>query len=382
MQIPENTGIVPSNRLNKKTMSLIRRDIQNIEAYKPGKPIEEVERELGIKGVIKLASNENALGPSPKALKAISKALKNLNRYPEGTCFYLKKKLAQFLGVYESNLIFGNGSDELIDIILKTIKEPGEAKAEIITSEVTFVEYKICGAINGFTVKAVPMRDFTYDLAAIKKAITPRTKAIFIANPNNPTGTYVNSKDVALFLEGMPKDILVVFDEAYVEFVTNKDFPKLISLINKSNVAILRTFSKIYGLAGLRVGYMIANSGFVTNAQRVRQPFNVNSLAQVAAFAALDDKVFVKKTIKLIKEEKGSLYEAFSKLGIWFKESATNFIFIRMNADIQKVFQELLRKGVIIREMSGYDLPNYARVTIGTRKENQKLIKELKAILT
>ncbi|MFH0940789.1 MAG: histidinol-phosphate transaminase [Candidatus Omnitrophota bacterium] len=365
-------------------MALIRKDIQNIEAYKPGKPIEEVERELGIRGVIKLASNENALGPSPKALQAVKKALASLNRYPEGTCFYLKKKLARFLSVPESNLIFGNGSDELIDIILKTIKEPGEAgeaRAEIITSDVTFVEYKICGAINGFAVKTIPMRDFTYDLTAIKKAISPRTKAIFIANPNNPTGTYVNAKAVALFLEGIPKDILVVFDEAYIEYVTDKDFPKLISLINKNNIAILRTFSKIYGLAGLRVGYMIANSGLVACAQRVRQPFNVNSLAQVAAQAALDDKTFVKRSKDLIRNEKKFLYNSLSQLGIWFKETAANFIFIRMNADTQKIFQELLKKGVIIREMSGYDLPNYARVTIGTRKENQKLIKELKEIL-
>ncbi|MEK7849886.1 MAG: histidinol-phosphate transaminase [Candidatus Omnitrophota bacterium] len=358
-------------------MALIRKDIQNIEAYKPGKPIEEVERELGIRGVIKLASNENALGPSPKALQAVQKALVSLNRYPEGTCFYLKKKLARFLGVSESNLIFGNGSDELIDIILKTIKEPG---AEIITSEVTFVEYKICGAINGFAVKTIPMRDFTYDLTAIKKAISPRTKAIFIANPNNPTGTYVNAKAAALFLEGIPKDILVVFDEAYVEYVTDKDFPKLIRLINKKNIVILRTFSKIYGLAGLRVGYMIANSGLVACAQRVRQPFNVNSLAQVAAQAALDDKAFVKRSKDLIKNEKKFLYNSLSQLGIWFKETAANFIFLRMNTDTQKIFQELLKKGVIIREMSGYDLPNYARVTIGTRKENLKLIKTLKEL--
>jgi histidinol-phosphate aminotransferase len=359
-------------------MDLIRRDIQNIEAYKPGKPIEEVERELGIKGVIKLASNENALGPSPKALQAVKKALAGLNRYPEGTCFYLKKKLAQFLGVSETNLIFGNGSDELIDIILKTIKEPG---AEIITSEVTFVEYKICGAINGFAVKTIPMRDFTYDLTAIKKAISPRTKAIFIANPNNPTGTYVNAEAVALFLEGIPKDILVVFDEAYIEYVTDKDFPKLIRLINKKNIAILRTFSKIYGLAGLRVGYMIANSGLVACAERVRQPFNVNSLAQAAARAALDDKAFVKRSKDLIKNEKKFLYNALSQLGILFKKTVANFIFIRTTTDTQKIFQELLKKGIIIREMSGYDLPNYARVTIGTRKENRKLIKELKEIL-
>lgn len=356
---------------------LIRRDILNIEAYKPGKPIEEVERELGLKKVIKLASNENALGPSPLAIRAIQKALKNVNRYPEGTCFYLKKRLARFLNVKEANLIFGNGSDELIDIILKTIKAPG---AEIITSDITFVEYRICATINDFTVTTVPLKDFKYDLVAIKNAITKNTKAIFIANPNNPTGTYVTAVEVFEFLEGIPDDILVVFDEAYIEYTQEKDFPNLIPLINKMNIAILRTFSKIYGLAGLRVGYMIAAGDFIDNAQRVRQPFNVNSLAQAAASSALDDKAFVKKSKALIKKEKKFLYQAFLQKGIWFKESAANFIFVRMDADMKRIFQELLKKGVIIREMSQYGLNNYARITIGTRRENIKLIHALDKI--
>ena len=357
---------------------LIRKDIFNIEAYKPGKPIEEVERELGIKGAVKLASNENALGPSPLALKAMRAALKSLNRYPEGTCFYLKKKLAEKLRVKESNLIFGNGSDELIDIILKVIKEPG---AEIITADITFVEYKICGAINDFIVKTVPLRDFTFDLKRMQETITNRTKAIFIANPNNPTGTYVNALLVENFLNAVPDDILVVFDEAYFDFVDTKDFPLLIPLINKKNIAILRTFSKIYGLAGLRIGALVANAEFIDCCQRVRQPFNVNTLAQVAALAALDDVKFIKKTKQLIAQEKKSLYKAFSRLGVWFKESVTNFIFIRLCTDMQETFGKLLKKGVIIREMSQYNLNNYARITIGTRAENQKLIKALKEIL-
>ncbi len=356
---------------------LIRKDISNIEAYKPGKPIEEVRRELGIEDVIKLASNENPLGPSPKAVRSIKKTLKNLNRYPEGTCFYLKKKLARSLGISESNLMFGNGSDELIDIILKTIKSPG---AEIITSDITFVEYKISGAINDFAVKAVPLRDFTFDLASIKKAITKRTKAIFIANPNNPTGTYVNAREVAEFLNAIPEDILVVFDEAYIEYVETRDFPKLLPLVGKKNIAILRTFSKIYGLAGLRIGYMVAAKDFIGFAERVRQPFNVNSLAQAGALAALEDKNFVQRTKALVRAEKKYYYKTFDELGIWYKDSVTNFIFIRMDQDIQKIFRELLKKGVIIRDMGCYCLKTYARVTIGTQKENQKLIKTLKEV--
>jgi histidinol-phosphate aminotransferase len=354
---------------------MIRKDINNIEAYKPGKPIQEVERELGLKNVIKLASNENALGPSLLALKAIKKGLEGIFRYPEGTCFYLKKKLARCLKVSESNLIFGNGSDELLDIILKTLWEPG---AEVLTSDITFVEYKICGTINGFVVNCVPLKDFKFDLAAIKDAITPKTKVLFIANPNNPTGTYVNQREVIDFLASVPENILVVFDEAYIEYAEAKDFPDLVPLIGKKNIAILRTFSKIYGLAGLRIGYMIAEKSFVECAERVRQPFNVNSLAQIAAEAALGDKAYVRKTLKLMRQEKKFLYRTFASLGIWFKESATNFIFVRMDTDTRKVFGQLLSKGVIIREMSQYGLNNYARITVGTRKENLRLIKALK----
>lgn len=357
---------------------LIRKDIFDIEAYKPGKPIEEVEREFKLKGVIKIASNENPLGPSPMALKAIRKTLTALNRYPEGTCFYLKRKLARVLGVGENNLIFGNGSDELIDIILKTIKAPG---AEIVTADITFIEYKISSMINGFIVKTIPLKDFKFDLEAIKAACTKNTKAVFIANPNNPTGTYVGAREVEIFLDGLPQDILVVFDEAYTEFVASKDFPRLIHLIEKRNIAILRTFSKIYGLAGLRIGYMVANEKFVSCAQRVRQPFNVNSLAQAAAAAALDDKAFVKKTRALIHKEKKVLTRAFCERGIWFKEGVANFIFVRMDTDMRTIFQKLLKKGVIIREMSSYNLNNYARITIGTGKENRKLIKALDEIM-
>ena len=357
---------------------LIRQDINSIEAYKPGKPIQEVQRELGIKDVIKLASNENSLGPSPRAVKAIAKALKGIHYYPEGSCFYLKRKLSERLNIKESNLIFGNGSDELIDIILKTVQKPN---SEIITADLTFVEYKICGAINGFAVKTIPLTDYTYDLKKIKEALGPNTRVIFIANPNNPTGTYVNAKQVEEFLDKIPDDILIVFDEAYTEYVQESDFPSLLSLINKKNVVILRTFSKIYGLAGLRIGYMIASEDFISCAERVRQPFNVNTLAQVAAENALEDEKFVAKSKKLVAREKKFLYESFSKLGIWFKESAANFIFIRFNADTRKVFNELLKKGVIIREIGPCNRSNYARVTIGTRSQNKRLLKALKEVI-
>ncbi|MDD5018913.1 MAG: histidinol-phosphate transaminase [Candidatus Omnitrophica bacterium] len=361
-------------------MNLIREDINDIEAYKPGKPIEEVRRELGLNNIVKLASNENPLGPSPRALTAVKKALRTLNRYPEGSCFNLKRKLAKVLGIHEGNLMFGNGSDELIDVILKVIKAPD---ADIITSDATFVEYKIGGRVNGFRIITVPLKDFTFDLPAMLERVTPKTKAVFIANPNNPTGTYVTAAAVSDFLARIPENVLVVFDEAYFEFVDEKDFPRTLELFRKGgrrNIAILRTFSKIYGLAGLRVGYMIAAEDFIGAAERVRQPFNVNSLAQAAACAALDDRAFVRKSRQLVRREKRLMYKAFAKLGIWFKKSAANFIFIRTNKDTQELFTELLRQGVIIRDMSSFRLNRYSRVTIGTKKENLKLLNALKNI--
>lgn len=358
---------------------IIREDILKIQAYQPGKPIDEVKRESGLKDVIKLASNENALGPSPKAVKAISKSLTHLHRYPEGSCFYLKKALARHLNIKESNLLFGNGSDELIDIILKTIKEPD---TEIITADTTFIEYEICGTVNGFRIARVPLDNFKFDLNAILLAVTEKTKVIFIANPNNPTGTYVNQNEVFSFLENLPKSVLVVFDEAYFEYVDEKDFPRLIPLIQKNtNMIILRTFSKIYGLAGLRIGYMIANDAFIEAAQRVKQPFNVNSLAQIAAFHALGDRVFIQKAKNLVKKEKQFLYKELTDLGLSFQPSSANFIFVKMNYDAVMVFKKLLKKGIIIRHMEQYKLDRYCRITIGTRNENKKLIQALKKIL-
>lgn len=358
-------------------MDLIRKDIESIDTYKPGKPVEEVRRELGLKDIIKLASNENPLGSSPKALSAIRKTLCNLNRYPEGSCPVLRKQLAKSLGVKENNLLFGNGSDELIDIILKAVKEEG---AEIVTSDVTFVEYRIAGLINNFKVISVPLRDFTFDLEAMAKQVTPQTKVVFIANPNNPTGTYVTANQVKAFLNRISEQTLVVFDEAYLEFVQEADFPKTMGLLGKKNIAILRTFSKIYGLAGLRIGYMIASEALVEACQKVRQPFNVNSLAQAAAIAALKDKAFVKRSQELVAKEKKYLCDSLVNLKIWHKKSAANFVFIRTQRDARELFSELLKKGVIIREMSSYGLNNYSRITVGTRSENNRLIKALKEL--
>lgn len=359
--------------------TIIRKDISRIQAYQPGKPIEEVKRELGLKNVIKLASNENALGPSPRAIKAILKAASSLHRYPQGDCFYLKESLARHLGMDSSHLMFGNGSDELIDIILKTIHGPS---AEIITADITFVEYEITAFINGFKVKTIPLKNFKFDLKAIEKAVSKNTKAIFIANPNNPTGTYLNKDEIASFLKNIPKDILVVFDEAYFEYADKADFPSLIPLITKNkNIIVLRTFSKIYGLAGVRIGYMIAPKFFIRAAERIRQPFNVNALAQAAALEALKDKVFLEKTRQLNKKEKMFLYQELDKLGLTSVPSAANFILVRFHTNVSTIFQRLLKKGVIIRPMNAYKLSAYGRITIGTRAENIRLLQTLKNVL-
>jgi histidinol-phosphate aminotransferase len=358
--------------------TLFRKNILKLKPYQPGKPIDEVKRELGLRDVIKLASNENPLGPAPAAVSAIRRSLADINRYPDGNCFYLKKALSKSLRLSPSNIIIGNGSDEILDIIVKTFLNEDE---EAITSKTTFLEYEIISQENGRRIRTVPLVDFKYNLEAIKKAIGPRTKLIFIANPNNPTGTYVNNREVNDFLKDIPKDLVVVFDEAYFEFVDARDFPQTLKLIEKRNIIILRTFSKIYGLAGLRVGFGVARESFIAAMERVRQPFNVNSLAQVAALGALNDPGFVKKTRNLILREKRFLYQALDEMGIGYIPTVANFIFIDLKKDALTIFKKMLKQGVIVRDMRPYGLKNYIRVTVGTHKENVRFIKVLKKTL-
>jgi len=357
---------------------MVNSKILEIIPYQPGKPIEEVKREMGLKEVIKLASNENPLGPSPKAVSAIRKALSKINRYPEGSCFYLRQALSKKLKVKPANLIFGNGSDEIIDIIIKTFSSPGD---QILTSEATFLEYKIIARQNGRGVRTVPLRDFRYDLAALKAGVTPKTRIIFIANPNNPTGTYVNTQEVAGLLSGLPENIVVVFDEAYLEFVEKKDFPRSLDYVKSGkNVVILRTFSKIYGLAGLRIGYAIANEECISYLECSRQPFNVNSLAQAGAAAALDDRLFLWRTKRLVARGPEYLYRKLKRHGFRFVLSEANFILIDCGREADGVFQDFLRHGVIVRSMTAYGLPTWIRVTVGRRLENARFIRALRTV--
>jgi len=362
--------------MRKVVKNLAKKCILDIKPYEPGKPIEAVRRELGLTRLIKLASNENPLGPSPGAVRAVKKALGNLNRYPDGNCFYLKRALARRLRLKQGNIILGNGSNEIIELLVKAFLNNGE---QILTGWPTFLIYFLVGEAAGVRVVSVPLNNFKYDLEAMKERINKRTKLIFIGNPNNPTGTYVNSKEVKRFLERIPCNIIVVFDEAYYDFVTESDFPRILRELDR-NVVILRTFSKAYGLSGLRIGFGIAREEIVKYLNKVRQPFNVNSLAQIGALAALDDEEHLKQTLEIIRAGKEYLYKEFDRMGLEYVKSAANFILVNVESDGNLLFKKLLKKGVIVRDMGAYGLNNFIRVTVGLRSENRRFIKALKDV--
>lgn len=353
---------------------LIRREIRNIELYEPGTPIEEVERELGIK-IVKMASNENPLGPSPYAMAAIEKGISKINLYPDGGASILKSRLAQHLGVEEANVIVGNGSDEIIRMITETFLNEGE---EVIFAEPGFIIYRLATVVMKGKCVSIPLKNYVHDLEAMLRAVNERTKLIFIANPNNPTGTMVGKAQVASFMKRIPSNVVIIFDEAYYEYVERSDFPETISYIKEGkNVITLRTFSKVYGLAGLRIGCAIAKEEFIIALNRVRQPFNVNSLAQIAARAALEDKEHVRESCRINSEGKKFLYQELAKRKLTYIPSQTNFILIDVGKDASEVSHKLLREGIIVRPMKMYNLPNFIRVTIGKMEENQKFIAAL-----
>jgi len=358
--------------------SLVRQCVLDIKPYKPGKPIEEVKRELDLKTVYKMASNENALGPSPKAMRAIKKALPGINRYPDGSCFYLKKALAKKYRLRPENIIVGNGSDELFVLAMLAFIEPGD---EVIVAEPTFLMYKLDAQLFEARVVSVPLKAFRYDLAAMKAKITSRTKLVFIANPDNPTGSYVTRKEVEQFLKDLPDNVIVIFDEAYFEYVEACDYGDCLRYLNRGNVIVCRTFSKAYGLCGLRVGWAAGSREIIAYMNQVRDPFNVNQLAQVAAEAALTDTRHVEKSRRLVSDGRKYIYAELKAMDLFFVPSVTNFILINIGPESAAVYEKLLRRGIIVREMTAWGLPNFLRVTIGTKKENQLFVKALKTIL-
>ncbi|NQT00180.1 MAG: histidinol-phosphate transaminase [Candidatus Omnitrophica bacterium] len=354
---------------------LARKDILKIKPYLPGRPIDEVKRSLKLKRVIKLASNENALGPSPKAIQAIKRALSGVNRYPDGDCFYLKQKLARKLRLSPKNLIFGCGSDELIVLAVRAFVNKND---EVVIARPTFLIYELVSRIAGAKIKFVPLKDLRYDLVGMKKAISSRTKIVFIANPDNPTGTYVSKNELDSFLRGLPKDLIVFIDEAYYELVAKRDFPNSLRYINKGNVIVARTFSKAYGLSGLRIGYGLSSPRLIDYMNRVREPFNVNSLAQVAALAALDDSRHLARTRRLLSRGKAYLYKNLRELNLSYIESVTNFVLIDAGKGAERIYQQLMKKGVIVRHMRVWGMNNFIRVTVGTMPENRRFIAALK----
>jgi histidinol-phosphate aminotransferase len=354
--------------------------LEHLPVYQPGRPVEEVARELGLpaRDVIKLASNENPLGPSPVALAALKKALWRLNMYPDGNAFYLKQKLAAKLGITPAHLVLGNGSNDIIEFLGHALLGPGD---EMVVSQYCFAIYPIVARLLGATVITVPARNYGHDLPAMLRAVTARTKLMFVANPNNPTGTLATPATVRRLVADLPESVVLAIDEAYFEFLDEPlDLLPLIRAGKKPNLILLRTFSKIYGLAGLRMGYGIAHPDFIAALEKIRQPFNINSLAQAAALAALDDAAHVNKTRRNNFQGRKFLEQALAGMNVEFVPSSANFILVKVGAG-QEVFEQLQRQGVITRPMGGYQLPEWIRISIGTPAENQRCVKALRKIL-
>lgn len=358
----------------------VNRSLNDIPVYQPGRPIEEVARELGLpaSSFIKLASNENPLGPSPKAMAAMQHVIANLHLYPDGNAFHLKQALAGKLGVQPGNLILGNGSNEIIEFIGHAYMAPG---VDVVVSQYCFAVYPLVTKLFGANLITVPATDYGHDLPAMLKAITPNTRVVFVANPNNPTGTLASKDALRRFVDAVPANVLLALDEAYVEFLADPaDFVSGIRDGTRQNVVVMRTFSKIFGLAGLRLGYGIAHPELIAAFEKIRQPFNINAIAQAGALAALEDDEHTRRTRENNAAGLRFCEAACHELGLEIIPSAANFLLVRVG-DGQRVFEALQRAGVITRPMGGYGLPEWLRISIGTPAENSRLLAALKKVL-
>jgi histidinol-phosphate aminotransferase len=361
-------------------VSLARRvkpHVASLVPYQPGKPIEELERELGIQGAVKLASNENPLGPSPKAVAAVREAASRMHRYPDGTAWRLRHALAGRLGVAPEQLVFGCGCDEILELLAKTFLGPGD---EAVFAWPSFAMYPIVVQGMGATPVRVPLdAAMVHDLPAMAAAVTSRTRVVILCNPNNPTGTSVGSAALERFVAALPDDVVLAIDEAYFEYARRPDFPDGVAwLRRRPGTLVLRTFSKLYGLAGARVGYGVADAELAGWLDRARHPFNLNLLAEEAALAALDDAEHVARTLRAAHEGADFLRAELAALGLETWPTDTNFLLARSGAG---VYERLLREGVIVRPMASFGLPEHVRITIGTRAENERLVEALRRIL-
>ena len=353
--------------------------LRDLAVYEPGKPIEETARELGADAsdIIKLASNENPLGPSPKALAAMRGALESAHLYPDGGGYYLREALAAKLGFTREHLILGSGSNEIIEFLGHAFLNRGD---DVIASEHAFIAYKLVAAVFGARTIEVPSPDLRHDLDAMVAAITPQTRLIFVVNPNNPTGTLAGQDDIDRFVERVPENVVVVFDEAYFEYLD--DPPDTLRFVRAGrNVAVLRTFSKIQGLASLRIGYGIARPELIQVLQKTRQPFNVSGLAQAAALAGLDDDEHLRETKRLTDEGRAYLQEQFGAMNLPFIPSAANFVLVKVG-DGGGTFRKLLERRIIVRALKGYNLPEWIRISVGTMEQNRRCIAALREVLS
>lgn len=368
------------DRIAASIEALVNAPLRDFVPYQPGKPIAELERELGITGSIKLASNENPLGPSPRALAAIRDALDGVHRYPEGSGHALVRKIAAKIGVAPERVVIGNGSNEILELLMRGFMLPGD---EAVFAHPSFAVYPLVVKALGGIGRAVPLRDLTHDLPAMARAITPRTKLVFVCNPNNPTGTAVTKEAFEAFLRAVPDRVIVAADEAYFEYMDDPSRVDSLQYQDSGKIVVtLRTFSKCYGLAGLRIGYGVGHPLLVEYLNRVRQPFNTNVLAQVGALAALDDDEHLRASIENNLRGKIALREGLDALGIGFTPTQANFLLVHLpGANGQEIHDRLLRLGVIVRPMGSYDLPGTVRVTVGTPEENARFLAALREVL-
>jgi histidinol-phosphate aminotransferase len=358
----------------------VNRSLNDIPVYQPGRPIEEVAREIGLpaSSIIKLASNENPLGPSPKAMAAMRDVITNLHLYPDGNAFYLKQALAKKLGVQTSNLILGNGSNEIIEFVGHAYMAPG---VDVVVSQYCFAVYPLVTKLFGADLISVPAQKHGHDLPAMLKAITPNTRVVFVANPNNPTGTLASKDELRRFVDSLPANVLLALDEAYIEFLDDPaDFVGDIRDGQRQNVVIMRTFSKIFGLAGLRLGYGIAHPDLVAAFEKIRQPFNINAIAQAGALAALGDDEHTRRTRENNAAGLRFFEQVCNELKLEIIPSAANFLLIKVGQG-QQVFDALQREGVITRPMGGYQLPEWIRISIGSPAENERCAAALRRVL-
>jgi len=363
----------------KNLEKIVRDGVLTVNSWPTGKPIEEVQAELGLESLALMATNENPLGPSPKAVEAIKAESGKVNRYPQGPCSYLKRKVAARLGIDEQMILFSNGADNCLRIIGCTFLNSGD---EVIVAHPAFPVYGIVARVMGAMPVEVPLKEHTHDLTAMGERIGPKTKLVFVCNPNNPTGTIVKKKQLNAFVQTLPDHVVLILDEAYFEFVDDERYPNALDYIREGrNVVGLRTFSKLYGIAGLRIGYALASPELTGVMERVREPYPVSRVAEAAALAAMDDEEFKSRVLANNEESKCFFYQSFDRLGLSYAQTQTNFMFVDLKTDAKKAAQVLMERGYLIRPGTPWKHPSFARITFGTMEENRGFVEALAQVL-